>query len=87
MLLIKLKKVNILKRQNEAIKRKKKHNKKMINSTETKTNLFRMFRWRYVNIRKVFQEVINVFYGQSGFVLTDFDPNCVTGNVETENFR
>ena len=87
MLLIKLKKVNILKRQNEAIKRKKKHNKKMINSTETKSNLFRMFRWRHVNIRKVFQEVINVFYGQSGLVLTDFDPNCVTGNVKTENFR
>ena len=70
-----------VKRNNEKI-----HNNNMINSTETRIYLFRTFRWRLVNIRKIFPEVINVCYGKRRTVFIDFGLDCVTGNFKTGHF-
>ena len=39
-----------------------------------------------LGMRKIFSKVINVCHGKRGTVFHDFDLDCVTGNVKTEDF-
>ena len=54
-----------------------KNNYPMINPTHTSVYLYRMFRWRQINVRKIFPQVINVSCGQRQTIFTDFNLNCI----------
>ena len=58
----------------------------MVNSKKTKIYLFRAFRWRRSISGKYFPKSSTCVIDNGELFFTDFDLDCVTGNIKTEDF-